>query len=89
MTHRNFNSSNITLDVNQMNAAYKRHMSITNTKAFFNTLNRRKSSNMINYSSNYFDNSSQTQSKAPKYPKKFTLKDLNVYFTGINIKDLE
>jgi len=72
-----------------MNAAYKRHMSITNTKAFFDTINRRKSSKMINQSSNYFDNSSQAQSKVPKYPKKFTLKDLNVYFKHIDLKDLE
>ena len=58
MTHRNFNNSNITLDVSQMNAAYRRHMSITNTGAFFDSLNRRKSSKFINQSSNYYENSS-------------------------------
>ena len=44
---------------------------------------------MVFVFSNYFENSSQAQSKAPKYPKKFTLKDLNVYFKHIDLKDLE
>ena len=81
MTYRNFNNSNKTLDVNEMNN-FKRNMSITNSKPFLDYFGWKKSSNIFNGSSNNIENSSQnlTINKSPKYPKKFTLSELNNYF---------